>query len=70
MRRFMRIALLIGLVAAPAAWAQPIDAEITYYHRQKKKEDTVKGTVIEESPGQLAFYLVLRREGAATTRRR
>lgn len=64
MRRFL---LLIALVIVPTAWAQPIDAEITYFHRQKKKEDKIKGTIIEETPGQVAYRLSGRTEKVPAT---
>jgi hypothetical protein len=65
MRGFLRIGAMtvaVGLVAVLAGRAQPIDAEITYYHRQKMKEDTVRGTIIEESPGIIAYRLSGRTE--------
>lgn len=37
--------------------AQPISAEITFYHRTKKAQDTVKGTIVEETPGQIAYQI-------------
>jgi hypothetical protein len=65
----MRRLLLIGVLTAGAALvgdtsapAQPIDGNITYYHRQKNKEDTIKVTIIEESPGQIAYRISGRTE--------
>jgi TolA-binding protein len=57
----MNRSLFLGIVAAAvlggAACAQPVEAEITYFHRTKKAQDTVKGTIVEESPGMIAYRI-------------
>ncbi|HXG11496.1 MAG TPA: hypothetical protein VNK04_17205 [Gemmataceae bacterium] len=60
MRRFLAVGAILAL--ASAARAQLIEAEITYYSRGKKTHDTVRGTIIEESPGLIAYRLSGRTE--------
>jgi hypothetical protein len=57
MTRSLLAVILTATAFGPAAWAQPIQAEITYYHRAKKAQDTTKGTIEEESPGMIAYRL-------------
>jgi hypothetical protein len=49
------LAVGAALALGAAARAQPIEAEITYYHRAKKAQETVKAVVVEETPGVIAY---------------
>lgn len=67
MKRSWLMSLLAILILVPAASGQLTEAEIHFFHRAKKKEDTVKGTILEETPGQIAYRISGRTEKVPAT---
>jgi tetratricopeptide (TPR) repeat protein len=62
MKRTLLRLLAAGCVAVLAAGPAVAQDEIRYYDRAKKKEDTAKGKITEESPAQIVYKLTSRTE--------